>query len=95
MPAPSPDLHALGRAVRRARVDRDLSQEALAERAGMNAKYLSELERGRKDARTSTILRLVDAMDMRAGDLYALYDRAHAGDDLTPPRIRAPRRQAR
>jgi len=77
-------LVALGRAIRRARVDRDLTQEALSERTGVHVKALSEIERGRRDARTTTVLEIIEGLGMPASDFYALYDRARAGDTLTP-----------
>jgi len=36
----------LGRRIRSLRIGRDLSQEELAEKAGLSAKYLGEVERG-------------------------------------------------
>ena len=74
MREPSPQLLVFGRVVRRARRDRDLSQEALAEAAGLGAKHVSEIERANRDPRVTTVLKLAAALDMRVGDLFALYD---------------------
>jgi len=52
-----------GNAVRKARRDRELSQEAFAPRAGLAPKHLSEIERGRRDARLTTVAAIVDAFD--------------------------------
>lgn len=41
-----PDLVALGQTVRRLRREADLTQEELAERAGISANYVGEIERG-------------------------------------------------
>lgn len=71
---PSSQLIAFGRTVRRARRDRDLSQEALARAAGLAAKHVSEIERANRDPRLTTLLKLADALDLRAGELFALYD---------------------
>jgi transcriptional regulator with XRE-family HTH domain len=68
----SPDLIALGRTVRRARRELELSQEALAAIAGMGAKHLGEIERGNHDPRFTTILKLARALDLRPGELLAL-----------------------
>ncbi|HEX5145923.1 MAG TPA: helix-turn-helix transcriptional regulator [Conexibacter sp.] len=65
---------AFGRALRRVRRDRDMSQEALAHEAGLAAKHVSEIERANRDPRLTTILKLARALDMRAGELLALYD---------------------
>lgn len=71
---PSRQLVAFGRTVRRARRDRDLSQEALARAAGLAAKHVSEIERANRDPRLTTLLKLAEALDLRAGELLALYD---------------------
>jgi transcriptional regulator with XRE-family HTH domain len=74
MHTPSPQLVAFGRVVRRARRDRELSQEALAEAAGLGAKHVSEIERANRDPRFTTIVKLALALDLHAGELLALYD---------------------
>ena len=43
---PDPRLVALGRALRRARRSRDLSQEAIGQRAGMHPNHVGTIERG-------------------------------------------------
>jgi len=63
-----------GRTLRRARRERDLSQEALALRAGIGAKHLSELERGNKDPRLATFLSLAAALDLTGAELMTLYE---------------------
>lgn len=68
----SPDLAALGRTLRRARRELDLSQEALAAIAGMGAKHLGEIERGNHDPRFTTILKLARALELAPGELIAL-----------------------
>jgi transcriptional regulator with XRE-family HTH domain len=70
----SPQLLAFGRTLRKARRDRDLSQEALADEAGLSAKHIGEIERANKDPRLTTVLRLADALEMRSSDLFALVD---------------------
>jgi transcriptional regulator with XRE-family HTH domain len=74
MAPPSPQLLALGRTIRKARRDLDLSQEALADRAGLSAKHVGEIERANKDPRVSTVLRLAVALELRAGELFSHYD---------------------
>jgi len=70
----SPELEAFGRTLRKARRDRDLSQEALADRAGLSAKHVGEIERANKDPRVTTVLKLATALDLRSGELFELYD---------------------
>lgn len=77
MLAKSPQLLALGRTIRKARRDLDLSQEALADRAGLNPKHLGEIERANKDPRISTVFRIAEALELRSGELFSLYDERH------------------
>jgi transcriptional regulator with XRE-family HTH domain len=72
-------LVSLGRTIRKARRDLDLSQEALAYRAGLSAKHVGEIERANKDPRITTLLRIAAALELSAGELFALYDRRHDG----------------
>jgi transcriptional regulator with XRE-family HTH domain len=51
-----------------------MSQEALADAAGLGAKHVSEIERANRDPRLTTVLKLAQALDLRAGELLALYD---------------------
>lgn len=75
MTSQSSQLNALGRTLRAVRRELDLSQEALGARAGLSAQHISQIERGGKDPRLSTVLRLADALGLRAGELFAMYDR--------------------
>jgi transcriptional regulator with XRE-family HTH domain len=74
MPSPPPQLVAFGRTVRRVRRELDLSQEALADRAGLSAKHVGEIERANKDPRVTTVLRLADALELRSGELFTRVD---------------------
>ena len=69
MPAPPPDRArldeqrlAFGDRLRTARHRAGLTQEQLALRAGMDRSQYSELERGQRDARLSTLLRIEYAL---------------------------------
>ncbi len=73
MPDPDPRLVALGRALRKARRDRDLSQEAIGQRAGMHPNHVGTIERGTKDLRATTLLRLIEALDMSPAELFSEY----------------------
>jgi len=72
--AASPQLVAFGRTVRKARRDRDLSQEALADEAGLSAKHIGEIERANKDPRLTTVLKIARALELRSGELFVQYD---------------------
>lgn len=68
-----------GRALRRLRRERDLSQEALARQAGLAPQHVSELERGRKEPRLTTLVQLADALGMPLAELLAHFDRLRDG----------------
>ena len=70
----SPQLLAFGRTVRKARRDRDLSQEALADEAGLSAKHVGEIERANKDPRLTTVLKLADALELRSNEFFKAFD---------------------
>jgi transcriptional regulator with XRE-family HTH domain len=70
----SPQLVAFGRTLRKARRDRDLSQEALADEAGLSAKHVGEIERANKDPRLTTVLKLADALELRSNELFRAFD---------------------
>ncbi|HST38908.1 MAG TPA: helix-turn-helix transcriptional regulator [Conexibacter sp.] len=65
-----PTTSPLARKIRQLRRQRELSQEALAAAAGMHPKHLSEIERGNKDPRATTVARLADALGVTVGELY-------------------------
>jgi transcriptional regulator with XRE-family HTH domain len=54
-----------GETVRRLRKERNLSQEALAERAGMNADFVGFIERGENVPTLTTILQLARALGVQ------------------------------
>ena len=58
------------RVLRRIRRERDLSQEALAALAGVGAKHMSEIERGKRDPRLSTLCQIADALGMRRASCW-------------------------
>jgi transcriptional regulator with XRE-family HTH domain len=60
----SPQLTAFGKTLRKMRRARDLSQEALADRSGLTAKHIGEIERANKNPRITTVLRLIDGLGM-------------------------------
>lgn len=83
-------LRALATRVRKARRDRDLSQEDLADRAGVSRSVVAELERSRLDQPKSredprkrpprnitldSLFRMADALGIHPADL--LDDRPH------------------
>jgi transcriptional regulator with XRE-family HTH domain len=58
-----------GTRVARFRANRRLTQEELAERAGLSRTYLARLERRRQDPTLTTLRRLAKALGIRVADL--------------------------
>jgi transcriptional regulator with XRE-family HTH domain len=71
-------LGHLGGRVRLLREQRGLSQEKLAERAGLTSKFLGEVERVETNPSTTSVARLAAALSVNVGDLF------EAGDHLLP-----------
>jgi XRE family transcriptional regulator, fatty acid utilization regulator len=59
----------LGRNLRRARLDREMTQEEVAERSGVHATEVSRIEGGKRDPQVSTVQRLAEAVGLSASDL--------------------------
>lgn len=66
----------IGRNLRRLRTDRGLSQEGLAEAAGVSVHVISKLEQGRRvTARLTTLTRIANGLDVDLGELVDRRDR--------------------
>jgi transcriptional regulator with XRE-family HTH domain len=55
-------LKAFGKNIKNLRTKKGLTQEQLAERAGINGKYLGEIERGEKCPSSITVYRIAKAL---------------------------------
>ena len=64
-----PVAAAFGERVRAARVAKGLSQEALAEAAGLHRTYVGSAERGLRNVSLHNILRLARALGVAPGEL--------------------------
>jgi len=73
-PPPEEQLRAFGRAIRRMRRERDLSQEAVANAAGVHPNQVGRLERGTADVYTSTMLCIVAGMGASLSDVARAYE---------------------
>ncbi|HEX5502184.1 MAG TPA: tetratricopeptide repeat protein [Thermomicrobiales bacterium] len=86
----TPHTTTFAEVLRRARLAAALSQEALAERAGLSADAIRALERGRRTApRPETVALLADALGLDPADRAAFVAAATAGREAaaapTPP----------
>lgn len=68
----APSTAALGRAVRELRVDRGLSQDALAQASELHPTYLSGIERGARNPTWRTLARLCAALQVDMSELARL-----------------------
>lgn len=64
------DLKRFGQRVRELRQAAGLSQEALAERAGLHRTYVGGIERGERNVSILNILQLSRALRVRASELF-------------------------
>jgi transcriptional regulator with XRE-family HTH domain len=84
MREPNPRLTLLGRTLRKARRDLDLSQDAVARRADMHPNHVGAIERGTKDLRWTTLSRLIDALEMTPAELFDRYGEPSAAHKPKP-----------
>src|SRR5215207_2242370 len=88
MHSPTGGAQAFGVLLRRHRLTVGLSQEALAERAGLSVRGLSDLERGVRTAPyPATVARLADALLLDAEERAALVTSARRAH---PPAVPSP-----
>ena len=89
---------AFGARVRVLRRERQLSQEALAERADLHWTYVSDLERGEQTPTLDVVNRLARALRVSLAEFFAPFDRGFRArrrrariDHRTTPRRNTPR----
>jgi transcriptional regulator with XRE-family HTH domain len=80
----SPEHAALGEAIRLARVERGLSQEALVDAAGVHITVLGDVERGVGNPNYETLLRLARALGVAPGAIVARADELAAAARSEP-----------
>jgi transcriptional regulator with XRE-family HTH domain len=76
VPAPDALRVAVGRAVRRARTEADLSMRAVALRCGISQPFLSAVERGLSMPSIATLYRLAEVLDTTPANLLPVHDPA-------------------
>ena len=67
-------LKRLGEAVRATRKARGMSQEALADAAGIDRSHMGKIERGERNVSLLNITRIANAMGCKPSDLLATAD---------------------
>jgi transcriptional regulator with XRE-family HTH domain len=65
-----PGRNAFGERVRALRMAKGLSQEQLAERAGLHRTYVSSLERGQRNVGLDNIHAIARALEVRPSQLF-------------------------
>lgn len=74
------EAEIFGSTVRRLRLEREWTQEHLADAAGLTTTYVGQVERGAKVASLTVVLRLARGLGVSPTDLLA---------DFTPPVLRS------
>ena len=69
MPKRNSALVAFGQSVRKRRDVRNLTQEALAEKADLDRTYISDVERGARNLSLLSMLRIAKALEATVSDL--------------------------
>jgi transcriptional regulator with XRE-family HTH domain len=62
-----------GNAIRKRRHELHLSQESLAEKAGLHRTYVADIERGDRNVSLENIEKLINAMDLSLADFFTDY----------------------
>lgn len=65
------DLGKLGDAIRARRQSIGMSQEALADAAGINRTHMGEVERGKRNISFMGVVKIATAMDVKASEIIA------------------------
>lgn len=68
---PDKNLRAVGQHIRKQRQSAGLSQEQLAERAGLHRNYVGLLERGERNASLKALFAVARALRVSLGELLA------------------------
>jgi transcriptional regulator with XRE-family HTH domain len=62
--------HLIGIRLKELRSRRNLTQEQLAERAGVNSKYINSIERGKENPTLDTFIKLAETLDVTIGEFF-------------------------
>lgn len=64
------DLAKIGAAIRARRLAMEMSQEALADYAGIDRSHMGRIERGERNVSLLNILRIANAIDCKVSELF-------------------------
>jgi len=82
-------LRNLGHAIRQIREDRNLSQERLAEIAGLHRTYVSSVERGRRNVSIENIHKIAKALGVSMTEVIQLCEDRLDRNKSTHPSAKA------
>ena len=63
-------LNKFGKEIKKYRIDKDISQETLAEKADLHVTFLSRIENGKANISLSSVKKLADAFGIKVKDLF-------------------------
>jgi transcriptional regulator with XRE-family HTH domain len=69
-------LRLFGERLRQIRTERNLSQERLAELAGLDRNYIGQIERAERNVALVNIIRIAKALEIEPQTLFASFTRA-------------------
>jgi len=75
-------LEEFGKRIRELRKQKNLSQEDLAERAGLHYTYIGQVERGKKNPSLKSIEKIAKALDTSLPDLFLFLEKRAPKDSL-------------
>ena len=81
---PQPEGEVFGRRLRELRLKAGLTQDALAQAAGMTKPYISNMEHGINVPSLTTILRLAVSLGCRVTALTSVFDKVEDLEGLLP-----------
>jgi transcriptional regulator with XRE-family HTH domain len=76
--------HAIGHVLRRIRLKRQLTLRDLARRSQVSVPYLSEIERGRKEASSEVLATVCRVLDLSVGELLTAVSLELGGAEAAP-----------
>lgn len=64
------DLKKFGKRLKELRIEKDLTQEQLAEKLGLSANYIGMIERGERSTSLSKLFTLSKALEIKMSELF-------------------------